>query len=459
MMHAPCNLRGPRSRRDRAAGVMLLALICLGLFVAAPVGAELTIEIRQGRDDALPVAVVPFGWRGQGAAPTDIGSIVGFDLARSGQLKPLDVADMLSYPTRPEEMFYRDWRVQGIEYVVIGSVTPDADGLYRVDFHLFDVFRQGVMLSDSLRAHPTRIRDAAHAISDVVYERMTGLKGAYSTRLMYVLARDLGTSRARFRLEIADVDGARPRTLLESSEPLLSARWAPDGRSVVYASYDADGLAAIYRQPLEGGGRERLAAFRGLNSAPSFSPDGNRLAMVLSRDGNPEIYIMDLATRALTRVTRNRAIDTEPSWTPDGQSLIFTSNRGGAPQIYQVNLNDGLTDRLTFVGDYNARARMLPDGRHMIFVHRRDGLFHIALLDLTSDDLRVLTQTSLDESPSVAPNGTMLIYATRDQGQGILAAVSIDGSVQYRLPSSEGDVREPAWSPYLAVRPLTEPDS
>ena len=418
------------------------------LTVASPaLGAGEKIIIDQGYDNQTRIAVVPF----ESTGPDDAGiaPIVSFDLARSGQFDPLPTENMLSLPTRPEQVFFRDWRVLGIEYVVIGRVWEVGNGQLATVYHLLDVFNERELLSGRLAASADQRRDIAHRISDEVFEQITGIPGAFSTKIIYVLALDAGTSYARYRLELADSDGERARTLFDSTEPLLSASWSPDGRQVAYVSFES-GRQAIVIQDIASGARSRVAEYKGLNGAPVFSPDGNRLALVLSRDGNPEIYIKDLVSGELRRITRYAsAIDTEPSWTPDGNGLIFTSDRGGPPQIYQMDLSNSMVERLTFQGDYNARARLLPDGRHLIYVHRRNGTYHIAWQDLERDDVRVLTETSLDESPSIAPNGTMLIYATQDRGRGILAVVSIDGRVRYRLPSAEGDVREPAWSPYI----------
>jgi TolB protein len=373
---------------------------------------------------------------------------VEFDLARSGQFAPLERDNMLSLPNRREDVFFRDWRILGVEYLVIGRAAVDTTGKLKVDYHLFDVFNEREMIVDTVTTSRTKWRDAAHYVSDRIFEAVTGIQGAFSTRILYVLAQHVGLPNARFRLEVADADGERAETLFTSTEPLLSASWAPDGKSVVYVSFET-GKQSIVLQDLVTGSRQLITDFSGLNGSPVLSPDGRQLALVLSKDGNPEIYVMNLATRSLRRITRHHAIDTEPSWTEDGRSLVFTSDRGGRPQIYRVEIASGDVERLTWEGSYNASPMLLPGGQHLVFVHRQDGVDHIAWRDLVRDDLRVLTQTSLDESPSVAPNGTMLIYATQVQGRGILAVVSIDGRVKYRLPSSSGDVREPAWSPFL----------
>ncbi len=432
----------------------LSALACLVLMLtsAATLAAESldTIIIDAGYDKQTRIAVVPFRQGPEFSDRQQMGDIIGFDLVRSGQFSPLGMENMLSFPTTREEVFFRDWRVLGIEYLVIGRTGVDAAGNLEVTYELFDVFNERRMTGGTTTALRSQWRDVAHRVADEVFEAITGIPGAFSTRILYVLAQNVGSPDEAFRLEVADSDGERSRTLFSSTQPLLSASWSPDGTRVAYVSFEG-GRPSIVLQNVATGARERLTQFSGINGSPVFSPDGKRLALVLSRDGNPEIYIMDLDDRRLRRITTHHAIDTEPSWTPDGKGVIFTSDRGGRPQIYQLDLATNFIERLTFQGDYNARARLLPDGKHLIFVHRRQGVFHIAWQDLERDDVRVLTQTSLDESPSLAPNGTMLIYATQDRGRGILAVVSIDGRVKYRLPSSSGDVREPAWSPYLDV--------
>ena len=406
-----------------------------------------TIIIDQGQDDPVRIAVVPFKMDSGLSGQVNLSEIIAFDLVRSGQFQPLPTANMLSYPSNADGVFFRDWRILKTDYLLIGNASLSIDDKVSVLFELYDVINERKIETRRFLVDLVHWRDVAHKVSDLVYERVTGIRGAFSTQIMYVLAKNAGTSKATYSLQIADSDGERTRTLIESAEPILSASWSPDGNRVAYVTFET-GRPSIVIEAVDGSDRKRITNFKGINGSPVFSPDGGSLALVLSRDGDPEIFIMDLETKALRRVTRHHAIDTEPSWSPDGKSIIFTSDRGGRPQIYRVELATNFIERLTFVGDYNARARLLPDGRHLVFVHRKDGVFHIAWQDLERDNLQVLTETSLDESPSLAPNGTMLIYATQNQGRGILAVVSIDGRVKYRLPSSLGDVREPAWSPF-----------
>ncbi len=430
---------------------MIRHLICLaGLMalLASPVlRAELTIEINRGADNPTRVAISPILLR-SGALPEDVSSIVSDDLQRSGLFEPVDRANMLSYPRTVNEVYYRDWRVLGVEYLVVGDAVRQPDGRIDVNFTLLEVHSERKVFTKQVQGYQNNIRDIAHFVSDRVYEAVTGIRGAFSTRIAYVTAMTDSSQSMVFRLMVADADGARERMLLESREPIMSPGWSPDGKELVYVSFET-GRPAIFRQRLSDASREQLTNFQGLNGAPSWSPDGRQLALVLSKDGNPEIYLFDLASKQFTRVTRNFAIDTEPNWTPDGKSIIFTSDRGGRPQVYRQNLASGNVERLTFRGDYNARPRLAPDGRTMVMVHADNGNFHIATQDLITGDLRVLTETFLDESPTVAPNGAMCLYATKRGKSGLLAAVSLDAGVKYFLPARNGDVREPAWSPFL----------
>ena len=425
-------------------GALLSVVLAL---TALSARADLTIEITQGMDNPTAIAVVPFAWQGPAAAPEDIAGVVDGDLARSGQFAPVGRADMLGRPSTEAEVFYRDWRAIDTEYLLIGRVS--VEGQMRIEYELFDVLLQTMVHSGVEVGPASEARMLGHRVADAVYEKLTGIRGAFATRLLYVSVTRVPGGNDYSRLTLADSDGARPIVLLESREPLLAPAWSPDGKQIAYVSFETS-RPAIYRQDLATGQREQLTNFKGLNGAPAWSPDGNTMAMVLSKDGSPDIYLMDLATKRLTRITRHYAIDTEPAWMPDGKSLLFTSDRGGRPQIYRYDLRTGTTQRVTFEGSYNARARVAQDGRNVVLVHQQDGSFHIALLDLVTNRVQVLTSTELDESPSIAPNGSMVLYATKYADRGILAAVSVDGGVKFRLPAREGDVREPAWSPYMS---------
>jgi TolB protein len=428
---------------------LLTALLPLVLLLGvASARAELTIEITQGVDNPTSIAVVPFAWGGPGPAPEDIALVVDGDLTRSGQFSPVGRGDMLGLPSKASEIYYRDWRAIDAEYVLIGRVSASGQDM-RIEYELFDVLRQTRVHSGVKTGSINEARMHGHRVADDVYEQLTGIPGAFATRLLYVSVTRVPGGKDYFRLTLADSDGARPIVLLESREPVLAPAWSPDGSEIAYVSFET-GRPAIYRQELATGRREQLTNFKGLNGSPAWSPDGNSMAMVLSKDGSADIYVMNLATRKLTRLTRHYAIDTEPTWMPDGKSLMFTSDRGGRPQIYRYDLRSGNTERVTFEGSYNARARLAQDGRNLVLVHRRERSYHIALLDLVTNRLHMLTSTELDESPSIAPNGSMVLYATKSAGRGILGAVSVDGGVKFRLPSREGDVREPAWSPYMS---------
>ncbi len=419
-------------------------LMVISAWVFNSAWADLEIKITQGRDNPEPIAIVPFV--GSQGLPENVPSIIEADLQRSGFFRPIPAADMLSLPSRPEDVIYRDWRMLGAKYLLIGTQVFEA-GQFQVQYHLFDVLGQKSILAAKVSGAPNSLRDIAHTISDAVYEKITGIRGIFNTKMLYV--EDFKRPGAgRYRLMYADVDGARARALQSSSQPILSPTWAPDGKRIAYVSFETT-RPAIYIMDLATGRKTQMTNFKGLNGAPAFSPDGQSLAMVLSKDGSPDIYVMNIATRHLQRITQDSYIDTEPNWNPEGSGVIFTSNRGGNPQIYQVNLASGRPERLTFEGDYNARPRVSPDGKSLVMVHRRNGVFHIAMQDIASGRMRILTETWLDESPSIAPNGAMLLYATSQGNKGLLGVVSMDAGVKYRLPSSGGDVREPAWAPYF----------
>jgi TolB protein len=328
-------------------------------------------------------------------------------------------------------------------------VRPVEAGRYLVQFQLIDILGGKVLLGERYQVGGEgSLRRLAHQIADIIFEKLTGQRGAFSTRIAYVTVnRDVG-NRFPYVLNVADSDGYSPQPIVRSPEPILSPAWSPDARKLAYVSLEGR-RSQVYVQDVATGTRERVSASPGINSAPAWSPDGQYLAMTLSKDGNPEIYLLSLATGALQRITNNPAIDTEAAWAPDGRSIVFTSDRGGSPQIYRASPGGGPAERLTFEGSYNARASFSPSGRVLAVVHRAAGRFRIAALDLTTGALRVLTEGALDESPSVAPNGSMVIYATRSGGRGVLAAVSMDGQVHQRLVATEGEVREPAWSPFI----------
>ncbi|MBP7712853.1 MAG: Tol-Pal system beta propeller repeat protein TolB [Gammaproteobacteria bacterium] len=430
-----------RVRRALLQVLWAVALLTTGAREAA---AVLTIRITQGTEGAQPIAIVPFA--ATGSLPVDVAEVVAADLARTGRFAPIAERDLPARPAEASQVDFGDWRKLGTENLVIGRVRPEG-GAYSVEFHLLDVFKGQQLAGYAIPARNDTLRRAAHKVADLIYEKLTGERGAFATRVAYVTESRGATGNRRYSLEVADSDGANPNTVLESGQPILSPAWSPNGRRLAYVSFE-DGGSAVYIQDLASGRRERVAAFEGINSAPAWSPDGTRLALTLSRDGNPDVYVLDIATRQLLRLTDNPAIDTEPNWAPDGSSLVFTSDRGGKPQIYRVASGGGAARRVTFEGDYNARAVHSPDGKRVAMIHGARGSYRIGLLDLDTGAMRVLTETRLDESPSFSPNGSMVLYASGGRG-GTLEAVSVDGRVRQRLSVSSGTVREPAWSPFL----------
>lgn len=425
-----------------------IALLGLVMLVGSVQAAD-PLVISQGADRATPIAVVPFGWQGGSVLPEDMSQIIGNDLRNSGYFEPIPRQNMISLPTQASEVIYRDWKALGAQYVLVGNIVPNG-GRLQIQYALFNVSTEQQVMTGNVGGGTDQLRDMAHHIADQSFEKLTGVKGAFSTRLLYVTAERMGTNNTRYTLQRSDYDGARAVTLLQSREPILSPSFAPDGRRIAYVSFEQR-RPRIFVQHIDTGRREQITNFEGLNGAPAWSPDGNRLAFVLSKDGNPEIYVMDMGSRQMRRVTNHYAIDTEPFWGKDGQTLYFTSDRGGRPQIYKTNINSGAVERVTFVGNYNANPKLSADEKTLVMIHRQDGftVFKVAAQDLETNRLRILSDTSLDESPTVAPNGTMLIYATRQQGRGVLMLASTNGRVRLPLPTAQGEVREPSWSPYL----------
>lgn len=413
--------------------------------------AALTIEITQGTERAVPIAVVPFGWTGAGARPPeDIAAIVAADLARSGRFAPVPQQDLVAQPHEGTQVRFADWRLLGTPSLVVGKMQPEGNG-YRVQFQLFDIYGEKQLRGFSFKVGAQDLRRLAHQIADIIYEALLNERGAFAARIAYVTSAMDARRKRLYSLYVADSDGYNPRVIVQSRQPLMSPAWSYDGRKLAYVSFEAR-RSMIFVQDLTTGRRERVASYPGNNSAPAWSPDGTRLAMSLSRDGNPEIYILHLASGELKRLTSQYGIDTEPVWSPDGKTIYFVSDRGGRPQIYRMPAQGGAAERVSFEGSYNASPRLSPDGKRLAMVRGEGNTFRIAVLDLETRQSTLLTEGRLDESPSFAPNGNMIIYATEARGRGVLAAVSIDGRVRQRLGLQEGgDAREPVWGPLPAL--------
>jgi TolB protein len=423
----------------------LIAVVWLGAMQIA--NAALTIEITQGVDSALPIAVVPFDTaKLSSKLPVDLAAIVASDLNRSGVLKSMERAELPATPHYSNQVQYQRWRNAGQDYLVVGRVLEESPGVYDIEFQLLDVLKKKQLLGRSMQARKRNLRSRAHQISDFIYEQITGTRGAFNTRIAFIRAQKKDAAR-NYVLQVADTDGFNAQNVLESDEPIMSPSWSPDGKSLAYVSFE-NRRPESYIQHLATARRSKVAGFSGLNGAPSWSPDGKFLALVLSKDGSPDIYTLNTATKRLKRLTKHRAIDTEPVWTQDGRSIIFTSDRSGAPQLYLVNVAGGKPKRLTFEGRYNTAAALSPDGKFIAMVHGARGQYKIAQLERETGNLTVLTDSSLDESPSFSPNGKMVLYASTRGDNGFLFAVSIDGRAKHKLSDQAGDIREPVWGPF-----------
>ncbi|MCW9013232.1 MAG: Tol-Pal system beta propeller repeat protein TolB [Gammaproteobacteria bacterium] len=410
--------------------------------------AVLQVEITKGAEGALPIAIIPFVAKGKPASlPVNVSAIIAADLQRSGKFAPIEEQKLIARPDSPEAINYKLWRIASIDHLVIGEVNVAGPSRYTVSFRLIDVFKGMQVQGYQFVADDSNLRGTAHMISDLIYEQITGQKGAFDTKIAYVTVERKVGMQPSYRLQVADTDGYNPATALTSTQPIMSPSWSPDGSRLAYVSFEA-GRSEIFIQNLRTNQRQKVSSYKGINGAPVWSPDGKKLALTLSRQGNPDIYVMDLATKKLSQVTRHWGIDTEPAWMPDGSELIFTSSRAGKPQLYRKAINGGKARRVTFEGNYNANAEVAPDGRSVAFVHGNGNIFKIAVLDFETGFMQVLTDGELDESPSFAPNGSMILYAAQAGGRGVLAAVSTDGRFKQRLVLSEGDVREPTWAPF-----------
>jgi TolB protein len=427
------------------------------LFAAATVfilpgaaAAALTIEITQGERSGTPIAAVPFGWQGAGDPPEDIRAIVAADLHRSGRFELLAPSDFLSKPSEFSEVRYKDWRLIKAEVLVVGRIVEKGPDQFEVSFQLLDVYRERVKVGLRYSATAAQLRQVAHQISDRIFYEMTGIKGAFDTRIAYVTMQLSDDGDRVYQLMIADSDGHNSQQILNTTNlPVLSPAWSPNGQWLAYVSFsDNQSGANVWRQNISTGTRQPVARFDGSASAPAWSPDGKSLALAVATKGNTDIYVLGVASGERRRLTKHQAIDTEPAWSPDGRYLVFTSDRSGRPQIYRVSRNGGKAERLTREGKENAGASYDPTGKRLVMVtNRGQGAgYQIGVFYPESGRTDVLTDGTLDESPTFSPNGAMILYATRLGSDGVLAAVSADGRVRQVLKLTDGDVREPAWS-------------
>ena len=411
------------------------------------VAQKLRIDV-QGVAQPTPVAIVPFGWKGNSPAmPLDIAEVIKGDLRRSGRFAPIPENDMLQKPTDGADVDFGDWSILGVEAVVVGNVTQVGVNAYSLRFQLFDTFRQRQLVGYQIPASRGTMRGAAHRAADMIYEKLTGIKGVFGTKVAYVTAEQQGRDRL-YSLIVSDQDGENEFKIMESKDPIMSPAWSPDSRQLAYVSFEGS-KSSIFIQNLRSGNRFQVSNKPGINGAPAFSPDGRKLVVTLGGvEGNPDIYVLDITSRQVKRLTTHRAIDTEGTWSPDGRHIYFTSDRSGGPQIYRISANGGTPERVTFEGSYNARPRLSPDGTRLAMVHNDRGNFRIAVMNIERKDLLVVSAGRQDESPSFAPNSDSLIYATRQSGDGVLETVSADGLIRQKMASGKGDVREPVWSPF-----------
>lgn len=455
-------MAGPTVKSYQQLLRFLLLSLMLIFAIQTPAHAALDLVLTQGVSGAVPIAVVPFAGQAN-SDPTqanNVAAVINNDLQNSGRFQTLAAGDMPSMPHSAAEVDYSAWQKIKMDDVVVGQVKDNGDGTYSVNFALLDVYKgqnnaqpggaNNVLATQQFTVPASQLRRLAHHISDIVYQTLTGQRGIFSTKIAYVLVQRNPGMSPQYSLQIADFDGYNPQAILRSPEPIMSPSWSHDGKQIAYVSFENNRPQVIISN-IATGSRTLVSKYTGINGAPAWSPDNQQMALALSRgDGNPKIYIMNLASKQLRQITTGPGIDTEPSFSSDGQSLLFTSDRGGHPQIYQVSLANNQVQRLTFNGVYNARPSLSADGQQIVMIHQDDGGgYNIGVQDLQSGAYNVLTNSGNDSSPSFSPNGAMVLYASKLGNEGVLGLVSTDDRVKLRLPANEGDVQDPAWSPFL----------
>ena len=420
---------------------MLLLVLCLSATTAR---AQLTIEIIGGGGEQIPITVLPLA--AEEKYQQRISEIVAADLARSGRFRIQDPGSVRPLPSEPTEVNYRYWKNRGSQTLVLGKTTPRQDGKIEVRFRMIDTAKESQVVGYAYTVGVPQLRAIAHKIADIIYEKLTGEPGVFSTRIAYV-----AKFPQRFELHVADADGFNSQFILAHKEPIISPSWSPDGTRIAYVSFEQR-RSIVFVHNLVDGTRKVLAAYDGINSAPSWAPDGKTLVITLSKDGPAQIYRINADGSGATRLTNNNAIDTEASFSPDGKYILFTSDRGGSPQIYRMGVSGNNVERMTFDGTYNVTPRYSPDGKSFAFVQRSQGRYNLAMMDIGTHQTQILTDSSLDASPTFAPNGRLILYASIVGGRGILAAVSSDGRIKQKITASAQDVREPAWGPLVGNR-------
>jgi TolB protein len=410
------------------------------IYFSSFISSELILEITQGTQDPYRVAVVKFN--GDDQISSEIDQIIKNNLIRTGEFNLFDNDDLLSIPNNEDEIIFNDFRILNIDYLIVGSLASESSNI-KAEYQVFDIKKGSKVRSSTVYGIPNKNRQLAHYISDGIYEEITGIQGIASTKILYV------TQNKDYRLVVADADGKNEQILLESSEPIISPSWSPDSKKVAYVSFET-GMAKVFIQDIASGDRELVIENSYQISSPAWSPDGKFLSLTMYQDGNAEIYILNLKNKNLTRLTNHYAIDTESTWSKKGSKIMFTSGRSGSPQLYEINLrkSNARPRRITFDGNYNAKGTYLPNNEGIVFVHRADVNFQIALKYFDENFIRPLTESQMDESPSISPNGNVIVYSIKEEDLGLLSGVTLSGA-KFKLPATEGSVREPAWSGFL----------